>query len=153
MVLDLVHLSTRRQQLVEMAAPSSRILAMSKAAHGRPIEHGFNPAAQPRGRFRPLRPQGPNDFHHQRGVDAVDRERTDHRLGMRLQCRAPLRGVPGIAPAGVVSREKLLGALLEGQRGGGLKGSLGAVRSARLDRIDDFVDRPSKLGRLRPHFD
>lgn len=152
MVLDLAHLGARRQQLVEMPAPSRWILPLTKAAHRRPIEHGFDSAAQSRGRFRLLRPQGLDDLHHQRGVNAVNRKRPDCRLGVRLKRRAPLRRVLGVAPAGAVSREILLGALPEGQRGGCLKGSLGAVRSASLNRIDTFVNLPSALGRLCARF-
>ena len=47
MVLDLAHLGARRQQLVEMAAPARRILALAIAAHRRPIEHGLDAPAQP----------------------------------------------------------------------------------------------------------
>ena len=71
MMLRLAHLRTRRQQLVEMAAPACRIFAMAIAAHGGPIEHGFDAAAQPVCGLRLLRPERLDHLHHQRDVDRV----------------------------------------------------------------------------------
>ena len=45
MVLDLSHLAASRQQVIEMAAPARRVVALAVAARRRPIEYAFNPAA------------------------------------------------------------------------------------------------------------
>jgi hypothetical protein len=46
--LNLAYLGTRREQLVEMAAPVRGILALAIAARRRPVEHGLDPPAQAR---------------------------------------------------------------------------------------------------------
>jgi hypothetical protein len=42
MMFDLLNLGALRQQLVQMTAPTSRIVAGTVTAHCRPIQHQFN---------------------------------------------------------------------------------------------------------------
>jgi hypothetical protein len=150
MVLHLAHLGARRQQLVEMTASPRRVLALAIATRRRPVEHGLYTAAQPRRRFWLLRPKWLYDFHHESRVGVLDRKGADDRFGIGLDGGAPLRCMPGVAPAGAIGRDVLLGTLLERQRFGSVERGLGALSPGSLDRVYALVGEPPALCGLSP---
>src|SRR5215472_1015703 len=60
-MLDLPHLGLGGQQMVEVPAPSGRVLARAIAACLGPVEHSFHAPAHPRGRLGLL---SPDRFEH-----------------------------------------------------------------------------------------
>ena len=125
MMLDLLDLRPRRQQLVEMSTPAGRIFAVAIAAHSRPIEHGFDPSAQPAGRLGLGVQIGSSTFMTSPVsiTCTAGRRSSDRRSAER---RLPLSRVLDVAPAGAVRGDVPLGGVLERH---GLSG-IGAQRCA-----------------------
>ena len=79
-MLRLFDLVFPRQQIFQMRFPSGRIFTLAMAGDPSPIQYAFDPGPHARGGFRFRRPDRRKALHHKRGVDRVDRERTDHRV-------------------------------------------------------------------------
>src|SRR5262249_60029319 len=84
-----------------MAAPARRVLAGAIAAHLRPIEYALDTSALAARRLRLLLPNRLQDFHYQRGVYRLHRQRADG-PGMGRERRRPLRRVLAITPSGTM---------------------------------------------------
>jgi hypothetical protein len=148
-VLDLAHLATRRQQLVEMAAPARRVLSSAIAAHFCPVEHGLDAPAQAACRLRLRCPDGLQDLEHERCVDRLHRQCTDDGPGVGRERAGPLRRVLLIAPAGAMRLDVALRALVEGYGPGRIEPCLGALGVPDLDGVNPFVAKPARVQRLR----
>src|SRR5258708_5341600 len=99
MMLDLVDLASGGQQVVEVAPPPGGVLARAMAVHPRPIQYGFDPAADAASRLVLLGPDRLQDLHHQASVDVVDRQLADDRRSVGVESVAPLLAVLGVPPA------------------------------------------------------
>jgi hypothetical protein len=69
MVLHLLDLASRWQELVEMATPTCGIFTLPVTPHGRPIENGFDAPSQPARRLRLRVPDWSQGFHHEPDID------------------------------------------------------------------------------------
>ena len=87
------------QELIEVAAPASRIEALAMAARGCPIKDQLDSPAQPRRSFRLGRPNRLKDGQHVGQLDISDQEVANRRLGIDGQGVPPLLGVFGVPPA------------------------------------------------------
>jgi len=80
----------RRQQVFDVAAPARGVLALPVAAD-RPIEHTFDPAANPARRLRLGLPNRFEDLHDERRIDGLDRKIADDRIDLGLAIAAHAR--------------------------------------------------------------
>src|SRR6516225_1270316 len=142
MVLDLLHLATLREKLVEMAAPPSGVFAVPEPAHGCPVEHRLNAATQPGSGFGLDFPYRLDRLDDEVDIDRVNRQFTEHRIGVGFEGCRPLCGVLGVLPAIVMRGDVALGALAEGQGLGGFEGGLAPGGFAFLDRVDAVEPQP-----------
>src|SRR5262245_818303 len=99
-----------------MTAPAGRILTLAIAPNGGPVQNGLDPPAQPPGCFRLLRPDPFKNTHHQSGINALDGERSEDRIGIGGQRVSPLVSVLGVLPARSVGPDVSVGTFLEGTR-------------------------------------
>ena len=98
-VLDRGDLRARRQQPLQVAAPTGRVVALAVAARRGPVQDALDPAAHPRGGLRLGRPDRLEDLHDEAGVDRADRQLADHRVGVGGDGAGPLRPVLAVLPA------------------------------------------------------
>ena len=68
------HFAPRRQQLVQMAPPTRRVVALAVLPRLRPIQHRLDSPTDPRRRFRLHRPNGLDDLEHQSRVNGGSRK-------------------------------------------------------------------------------
>ena len=135
---------TLRQELVEMAAPTGRVLAGTVALGLGRVEHLFDPAAEPRRCLRLGLPNRFQDRENRRRVDNVDRQFSERR-SVFFQRHRPLRAMFLVTPFGLLRRDEFVRALAERRND-----ALGSFRrSARLQRVAaGRNDRPT----FRRHF-
>ena len=136
MVLDPADLGFLRQQVFQVAAPARRVLAGAVAARRRPIEDAFNSAAHPARRFRLHRPYRLDRAQHEPDIDRLHRQAAEHGIDVGIEGRRPLRGVLGVAPAGLVRIDVLLGASGEAHRPGRVEHGRGTTSATPLQRIN-----------------
>ena len=118
-MLDRPHLAARREQVLKVALPARRVLALAVAARCRPVEHGLDASPHARGRLGLGQPDRLQHFQHQRRVNLHDGKLAEGRIGVVGERLAPLGRLPGITPARGLRRDALLGGLLEEHRLGG----------------------------------
>src|SRR5436309_12958731 len=99
-----------RQQMIEVAPPPGWILARAIPAHLRPVQNGFDSPPHARRSLRSRRPDWLENGYHERSIDRRDRQPTNNRIHVGLQCRGPLLPMYRIVPAGLVGCEIPLGA-------------------------------------------
>src|SRR5262249_45414116 len=134
MVLDFAHPGARRQQLVEVATPTSWIFAVAIAANLGKIQNTLNTPPQPACRFGLRAPDRFQHFEHEAGVNILYRQAT-YLLSMSFKRRSPLRCVLFVAPSSAVGSDVRFGALFEGDSlccFEALSSALGAPRSDRV---------------------
>src|SRR5581483_9710100 len=112
-MLDGSYLGPWRQQLIEMAAPTGGILAVTPASRLGIIQDALDASAQPGCRFRLSCPDRFKDIQHESDIDSLYRQIADDWIGIRCQRGAPLRRVLLVAPTGTLGSDALVGALLE----------------------------------------
>lgn len=145
-----LRLRWRRQQVVEMASPARRIVALSEAADRGPAQHAFDAPAHP---ARGLRLDGPDRlkrFHDKRRIDRVNREIGEHGVGVAGQCRGPLLRMDGVFPTGPVRGDVGLGALPESHSPGSGKPRLIAAGTSGQHRVLAVEAQLALLGRRLP---
>ena len=139
-----LNLGTSLEQVLKVALPARRVLAIAEAACLGPIEHLLDAAAQARPGLRGARPDRLKELDDRRRVDIGDVELAESGVGLR-EARAPLRAVLVVTEARQVLLEICCAALREGhgtcgrlERGLALGlGGSGAV----LDRIGAQLDQ------------
>lgn len=119
-----------------MPLPAGRVLAPPVAVGRGPVQDRLDASSHPASRLRLRCPDRFNGPHHEAGVDALDGQVAERRVGVGVQRRMPLRGVLGVAPAGLVRLDIGQRAFAEGHGLGGFQPGFSALRLARLDRVD-----------------
>src|SRR5689334_22010655 len=119
-----------------MAAPPGRVIAIAIARGLRPVEDGFNPAANTARRLRFLLPDRLERLHDDSGVDGIDREVAHDRVDVSTKRRWPLRSMLGVAPTALVCADIRFGAAFEGLGPGCGQLCFIVESAAILDRID-----------------
>src|SRR5438067_3785345 len=142
MMLDAADFAAGGQQLVEMTPPPSWVLAVPIALDLGPIQHRLDAATNAARRLRLGRPNRLQDPAHENGVDGLNWEWPDDRLGIGGERCGPLRRVLRVAPAGTMRPDVIGGSLFEGDRLCALKNSLRPGGLACLDRIDALRAQP-----------
>src|ERR1700730_13662318 len=99
-----------------MTAPPRRVLALSIAPGGRPIDDRLDAPPDPAPPFGLLGPDRFQRLHDEPDIDRLYRQRAEHRVDISVEGRRPLRGVPRVPPAGVVGGDIAFGAFPERQR-------------------------------------
>src|SRR5229473_4108328 len=99
-----------------MPTPPRRVFAGPVTPRRRPIEHTFDPAANPRGGLGLFGPDRLDRLHHQADIDSLHRQAAEHWVDVSTECYRPLRSVLRVAPACLVSLDVPLGTILECQR-------------------------------------
>ena len=94
-----VFLGERRKQLVKVPLPARRILAESVSPRFGPIQNVLDPPAQPARGLRFLGPDRLKDFQDQPGINVLNGQGADNRIGVALKRFRPLLGVRGAPPA------------------------------------------------------
>ena len=112
-VLDLGNLRRRSQQIVEMAFPARRVIALAETAGSAVIKHRLDALTDARSGFGLRRPDRFEALHDVRGVDPINRQRAERRLGVCFERVRPLLPMFGVAPARAVRCDVLLGRRLE----------------------------------------
>jgi len=113
------HLARCWQQLVEVAAPPCRVLALTVAMDLRPIEDRFDTLAHPACCFEPCHPEGGavhvllQHPHDKRRIDSLHRQRATDRLRISGERRLPLGGMLAITLARTVTCDVAAGAFVE----------------------------------------
>src|SRR5262249_17054081 len=97
-MLDLPHLSFGGQQVVEVPAPSGRVLARAIAAHLGPVEHSFHAPAHPRGCLGLPGPDRFEHLEHEPGIDCRHRQLADHRAHVGGERVLPLLAMLRVSP-------------------------------------------------------
>ena len=140
-----------------MAAPARRVLTRAITKSLGPIQHRLDAAPHPARRFRLARPQRLDDFHHHAGIDTIDRNFAEDRIGIGGKRVAPLRPVLRIAPAALMARDVTLGAFPEVLRRGRVYRLSCALSVASLDwvyaRLDELPGHQRLLSGFREGYD
>src|SRR5262249_2636085 len=76
---DLLHLAALGQELIEVAAPPGRILAVTPVARFAVIKHRLDAATHSRCCLGFRGPQRFEDLHYRAGIDVADRQMTEYR--------------------------------------------------------------------------
>src|SRR4029077_11013390 len=132
-------LGTRRQQLVEMSAPASRVLAVAIAAHLGEVQNAFQAPTDAARRFGLCRPDTLEHLEHKAGVDRLHGQCADNGVGIGGERRAPLSRVLAVAPSGAVRADVGLRALLEAARLRRVEPLPRPLSPPRLDRVYPLV--------------
>ena len=112
-MFDPLDFGAGRQELVEMATPAGRVVAVPEAANRRPIENGFNAAAEAGGGFGLGPPDRLERLGDERHVDRLDGQVAEDRIGVGRERRGPLCRVLVVFPTLAVRVDIGLGALAE----------------------------------------
>jgi hypothetical protein len=83
-------------------APSSRVVAVTKASHFRPIQYSFNASAKSAGCFRFCGPERFYNLHHQTNIDKSDRELSENGRAVGVNGVRPLRCMLHVSPSGTM---------------------------------------------------
>ena len=128
-----------------MAAQAGRIVAGSDTLGGGGIEYDLYPASQPRRGFWFLRPNRTQHPQHIIRGNVPHRHVPEDRVGIRIQCAAPLCPMLRVPPAFLVRRHIPLGHRPEGIH---LRARFGELR--RFLRRRPGVDRINPVRKLTP---
>ena len=149
MMLHSGDLAARREQLVEVASPTRRVVAGPMSADGRPTQHRFDAPARPIGGLRLFLPNGLQNLQDERGIDRVDGKVVYRcREGRKLPLPAPrlieggdpLIAVFRVPPAGPVRLDVMVRALLERDRPRGWRAGRAPRRLSLLDRAQPVLN-------------
>src|SRR5690349_1039262 len=113
MVLDSSHFASCREQVVKMATPTSRIVAVPIAAHFCPIQNPLNSASDSSCGFGLSRPDGLENLHYQADVDGLDRQLSEYRETIAADSIRPLTRVLHITPTRSMGGNICFSALFE----------------------------------------
>ena len=99
-MLHFAHLGTRRQQLVEMAAPARRVFAVAIAPHLGEVQNAFDPSAQAEAVSGFVVQIGSSTFSTSAVSIACTGSAPMMGYGICSERRSPLRRVLVVAPSG-----------------------------------------------------
>src|SRR3954451_8959052 len=102
MVLHPTHLSRAREQVVEVSAPTRRVVAVPIAADLCPIQNTLNATANSCCCLGLGRPNGFENSHYEADVDGLHRELSENGRTIGPDGGLPLTSVLHIPPAGSV---------------------------------------------------
>ena len=150
MVFDLTYLGPSRQKVFKVPAPPGGVFTDAVFAGSGPIKDVFNSAAYPAGGLGLSGPDWLQHLHHERDIDTLHRERPEDGVGVGFERVAPLVGVLGGAPSGLLGLYVRFRRVLEGDRLGGFQAGSGHRVVPRLDGIDAGETQLPGLQRLYP---
>src|SRR5262245_39243802 len=78
-VHNLADFRSRREQLVEVTTPTSRVVTLPEASDSCPVEDHFDPATDSARGLGLYCPNRLHDFHNQRGIDSSDGQLAEDR--------------------------------------------------------------------------
>ncbi|HWV55457.1 MAG TPA: hypothetical protein VNZ93_23045 [Pseudorhodoplanes sp.] len=132
-------------KLVEMVAPSRRMIAIPMAADGRPSQDAFDPTTHARGGFGLFVPNLLEHLDHVRSSDLGNGGLADDRKNIGFQAGWLLGGVHRVLPSDAVLTDVYFHSLSECYgRGTGRKIS-GYARVSVFDQVTPFLDQFAAL--------
>jgi hypothetical protein len=109
-VLNLADLGRGREDGIQVAASSGRVLARSVAANFRPVEDALYPLAQAGGRDRLLEPDRVQDAGDFGRSDGAARQLADFGVGIGLEGAPSLLAMASVIPGLLMGEDERLGA-------------------------------------------
>src|SRR5262245_2334615 len=119
-----------------MPAPARRVLAVTKAARLRPIEHRLDPTTHSRSSLGLRRPQRLDRLHHHGYFDFGNRHGPKFRRNVSCECILPLLTMFGVVPAYFVGLDVGAGTIVESHHARGFNLLRGILNLAALERVD-----------------
>src|SRR5437899_4368493 len=147
-MLAVLAIERRGQELVQVPPPARGVLARPVAPHPRVVEDVFDASAEAARRFGLGRPDRLEHAKHQGRINVAHGELADDRRSVGVECVLPLLGVLVVSPARPVRGDVFLRALGEGDRARLAPPLLVLAALACREGVDPFGELPAGLGGL-----